>query len=196
MDPQTELHVSNAEAEMGIGRALALGFWLDGVPCNYDRSESLECFSMNFPGFHGDFRDLRIPITAINKKFVIKHNTFDDIMDVMVWSLQACALGAYPAARHDGESWLRTDHKRAKKAGAALGVPAVLAEVRGDWAMYNDMFRLPAWNDGGGCCWLCKVKPEDIRDCSSTAPWREASCIILSVESDRTHVYMFLYLFL
>ena len=52
MDPLTLEHLVSCEASAG-SRLLALGIWGDGVPCNWDRSESAECFTMNFPGQSG-----------------------------------------------------------------------------------------------------------------------------------------------
>ena len=50
---------------------LPLGFWVDGVPVKWDRSESIILFTLNFPGqLHADFKTLRIPLTMINKKFL------------------------------------------------------------------------------------------------------------------------------
>ena len=43
----------NAKSELGVATTepiLALGLWMDGVPCNWDRTDSLEVFSLNFPG--------------------------------------------------------------------------------------------------------------------------------------------------
>ena len=50
---------------------LPLGFWVDGVPVKWDRSESIILFTLNFPGqLHADFKTLRIPLTMINKKIL------------------------------------------------------------------------------------------------------------------------------
>ena len=48
--------------------AIALSVWMDGTPCNWDRSQSLETICFGFPGLGGANSSLRIPITVINKK--------------------------------------------------------------------------------------------------------------------------------
>ena len=50
----------------------------------------------------------------------------------------------------------------------------MLVEVRGDWKLYSDVFRLPAWNSKAGCCYRCTATPVTIRDTSSTACWRSS----------------------
>jgi len=133
MAADTQLHVTACEKELGRSRLLGIGLWGDGVPCNWDRTQSLEVFTINFPGLSGKWRDLRIPLTAVNKKFVMKQETFDDIMSVVAWSLQALAADRHPWMRHDLEPFMKLDAKRKKTAGRPIGVRAVLAEVRGDW---------------------------------------------------------------
>ena len=52
MDPHTLAHLRYCEREAGC-RLVGLGLWGDGAPCNWDRSESLEVFSVNLPGLTG-----------------------------------------------------------------------------------------------------------------------------------------------
>ena len=67
LDPLSRAHLDKVEAEAGCAM-LALGLWGDGVPCNWDRSGSLDCVSLNLPGLQGRWRNLRLPITCINHK--------------------------------------------------------------------------------------------------------------------------------
>ena len=118
-------HLESACASAGCN-LVGLGlFWGDGVPCNWDRSESVEVFSLNFPGQEGEYKPLRIPLTALSRKQVSTH-TWDDILSVVHWSLVHCANGQWPAARHDGRPWKSSDKKRERKAGQSLGVRAAL----------------------------------------------------------------------
>ena len=94
-----------------------------------------------------------MPLAANTKKFVIKGDTFDDILSIVQWSLEACALGVFPARRHDGAVFQRSDKQRAKQALKPLGCSAVLVEVRGDWQFYKTCFGLPGWRENAGCCW-------------------------------------------
>jgi hypothetical protein len=61
---------------------------------------------------------------------------------------------------------------RRRKAGKELGGKALLVEVRGDWKLYAEAFRLPAWNSKSGCCCRCAATTVTMRDTSSTACWR------------------------
>jgi hypothetical protein len=53
MDTTTSSHLEKSKSELGLATAqpiLGLGLWMDGVPCNWDRTDSLEVFSLNLPG--------------------------------------------------------------------------------------------------------------------------------------------------
>lgn len=173
MSPATKENLRQAAAEIGIPltEVLALGVWGDGVASKWDRSESLEVVSLNLPGL-GEPHNLRVPVCCISKRFVAKQLTMDSILSVLVWSLQACACGRFPSFRHDGSPWEAGEAHRASMAGRALGARPLLVEVRGDWAWYKQVLRLPGWRDRAGCCFLCKATPADIRDASSSAKWR------------------------
>ena len=84
---------------------MGVGLWLDGVPCNWDRSESVKCVTLNMPGLSGEFGNLRMPIALVEHKYVLKHKTFDDIFAVVAWSLRQCAIGKQPSRRHDNLPW-------------------------------------------------------------------------------------------
>ena len=172
LDQEGMQHFESVCNELGLEAPVPLGLWSDGTPCNWDRSESIEAFTFNFPGLSEEFLPIRIPITAVRRRHVVKNKTFDDILSLITWSFQCLAMGKYPTTRHDGAPWQPSDVDRKKMAGRTLGCHGVLIEVRGDWKMYKETFRLPGWADRGGICWLCSATPEDVRDCSSTATWR------------------------
>ena len=70
MDPLTKQHLELCEQEAQC-KLLGIGLWADGTPCNWDRSETVETLSMNFPGLTGEYRNLRIPVTALSKKMYV-----------------------------------------------------------------------------------------------------------------------------
>ena len=158
MNPGSQAHLQSAKTELGVADLLGLAVWGDGVPCNFDRTESLECFCLSLPGLPAAFKTFRVPLAAITKKFVIKGDTFDDILSIVQWSLEACALGVFPARRHDGAVFQRSDKQRAKQALKPLGCSAELVEVRGDWQFYKTCFGLPGWRENAGCCWRCRAR--------------------------------------
>lgn len=150
---------------------VAAGIWGDGVPMNFDRKQSLEVFSFILPGLTGESSNFRFPITVIPKKYLAKPHTKDDVLSIIAWSFENMAAGRYPASRHDGAKWHVTDVWRKKQSLKRLP-RTILCEVKGDWAFMKETFRFPQHNENAGCCWLCTVKPNGIRDASLAAPWR------------------------
>ncbi len=174
MAPNSQRHMAKAAQELGVAadELVGLGMWGDGIASKWNKTESLEVLTLSLPGLPRQLRHLRIPLCGLSKKFVLKHETFDAILEVLVWSLRACAIGVFPARRHDDSDWRASDAARKKLARSDIGIRAVLCEFRGDWAWYKSVLRLPAWNEKAGCCWRCTATPADIRDCSSNAAWR------------------------
>ena len=55
------------------------------------------------------------------------------------------------------------DRQREKMVAQRLGVRGCLAEVRGDWKFFKELFGFPGWNTNLGTCWLCKGTPGTLR---------------------------------
>ena len=58
MDPKSQQHLESCEAKAGC-QLVGVGLWGDGVPCNWGRTESAECFSVNLPACQGRPRTTR-----------------------------------------------------------------------------------------------------------------------------------------
>ena len=172
MEPRTKAHLDTVARELGEEDLLGLGLWLDGCPCNWDRTKSLEVITMSLPGLTGKYKNLRIPLVCIPHEFVACEDTFDDLLSIVAWSFQHLAKKRYPSKRHDGTDWSDSETARAAAAGREIPVAACLVEVRGDWKMMKEVFRLPGWNEKTGCCWLCRAVPADIRRNDAGADWR------------------------
>ena len=155
MDHWSERHLRQCETKAG-SRLVGLGLWCDGCPCNWDRTKSVETISLNLPGLSGENKALRIPLVSILRDHV-SENTFDDLMEVIAWSLSHCASGRTPVCRHDEREFHTRygDLPSVRKSGVALQVKAALCEVRGDWKMMSEVFKLPKHNENGGICWSC-----------------------------------------
>ena len=171
-------HLSTVCQEMGCDpqSTIGLGLWGDGVPYNYDRSASVDIFSLNFPGFGDDhpLKDTRIPLVAMDHKHVVKGKTFDDILEIIAWSCVFLAVGLYPSARHDNTPFHpRSDRSRLQKAGSSVSFHGFLVECRGDWKQLKDVFRFPQFNEHSGICWLCNCTPQTWRLVDEHAPWRQ-----------------------
>ena len=167
LDPLSKEHLEKCEAEAGC-KLLGIGIWGDAIPCQWDRDESVECVSMNFPGLGEEWKEVRIPITALPHA-LLSTNTWHDIQQVIKDSLVAAALGRYWDERPDGKAWVSTggrevsDRQRKKLAGKAIGVRAALVQVRGDWKFFKEVFHFPGWRELRGCCWICGCTPGQVR---------------------------------
>ena len=170
MDPKSQQHLESCEAKAGC-QLVGVGLWGDGVPCNWDRTESAECFSVNLPGQAKDYKGLRLPVTTLSRKMIGPH-TWHDIMEVIAWSFRHLAAGVWPLKRHDGSDFSKADARRATSAGQPLGIRGALVEVRGDWKMFAEVFGFPKWNNSAGLCWRCNCTPDQITDVGSNASWR------------------------
>ena len=171
MSADTQKHMADVSVQFQCP-VIGVGLWCDGVPCNWDRSQSVEVLTMFLPGQEGQHAAMRLPITVIPKKFVHKDCTYEDIFKVIVWSMEALAAGTWPSVRHDKQSWSLADRARKKQAGQTLGINGVLCEVRGDWSMYSSLFRLGGWSKNQHCCWKCDCNKDDMFDFTQSAPWR------------------------
>ena len=109
---------------------LPLGMWMDGVPCNWDRSHSLNVLTLNFPCLQGSKKNIRIPLFGLKQHFVVKH--MDAMLKVFCWSLECLFLGIMPSQRHDGLPWGTDDPPQRKKwSGKPLQLQAMLTQFRG-----------------------------------------------------------------
>jgi hypothetical protein len=144
---------------------IALGLWGDGVPCNWDRTESVETVCLDLPGQEGEFDKLRIPLVGLSNKQVTSE-TWEDIFEVLSWSFGCAGTGNFPASRHDLTAWLPSDKKhglnRRKLAGKPLGAQGALVQVRGDWDFFAKVFNFPKHNTLAGCCWKCNCAPSQV----------------------------------
>ena len=160
MDPLTKRHLESCKDQAG-SELLGCGLWGDGMPCNWNREESVDAISLNFPGFSDKFRSLRVPLVAIPHG-LLSENTWFDIMAIIKESFVALAVGRHWTERHDGKPWKPRDAKRKKAAGKPLVTKAALVEVRAGWEFYKEVFAFPAWNEKQGCCWICRCTPEQV----------------------------------
>ena len=157
MDTQSKKHLQSLKEKFQLQDLLGIGLHGDGVPNNYDRTESVQIISLNLPGVLGDFARMRIPMCVLPTRKMTA-GTMDAIMEVLAWSLRHLQVGSHPAARHDGSTWKDSDRTRQKHEGTSLGFHASLVEVRGDWDFYSKVFHFPYHSENDGICWLCPCK--------------------------------------
>jgi len=118
LSDSAKAHLSSAQRAMGEGPTIvSIGLWIDGTPCNWDRSQSVETFAMSFPGIVGEKSAVRIPFAVMMHRHCITDKTFDDVLAVFVWSLRALVTGVHPQTRHDRAAWRVGEKSRQKQAG-------------------------------------------------------------------------------
>ena len=118
------------ENYFGVNNAVACGLWSgSSTPMNFDRTESLEVLTLAFPGFSGPNRHIRIPLVAFRKKFLAKHITISQDLDVVAWSFQMSLNGNYPQFGYAGEPLVEA--WRTKRAGKKLEVLLFCANSKG-----------------------------------------------------------------
>ncbi|CAE7839939.1 unnamed protein product [Symbiodinium sp. CCMP2592] len=159
---------ARAAADMGIDREslTGLGIWGDGVPMTRNRNQSLEMLSFNI--LTCQLRStMRIPVFVIQKHWLARGgSTWDAVMDVLRWSLTCATSGQMPKYDHTGLQPLKEPWRKQR---ALIHTPrSVLLEIRGDWAFFKQVL-----NEASGCCWMCDIKPEDIREVSGEAAWMQ-----------------------
>ena len=161
MDPESLSHLEYVKQQSNIDDLIGIGIHGDGVPCNWDKSESVNVLSLNLPGVGGKYKNMRIPLCTLLQSQV-SENTWDDVMEIVSWSLRHAILGKHPAARHDQQPWLKSDLKRARAASTNLRMKSCLVEVRGDWKFFKETFHLPQHNENAGICWSCSCTPQQV----------------------------------
>ena len=170
LDATAMEHVQSCMEKYGKDLA-AVGLWTDSVPCNWDRTESVEIVSIDLPGLAENWRTLRLPLVAFPSKSV-GPNTFDDIMEVVAWSFKHLTMGVWPSERHDGSEWEASDvgkrkgrHRDPKarcNQQGKLSIAGCLCMVRCDWKAMKQVFRFPQFNELTGMCFICKCTPNEV----------------------------------
>jgi hypothetical protein len=158
LDTAGKKHLAWMKEHLQVEEVWGWGMHGDGIPCNYDRTESVIMISLNLPGLPGKNGAMRIPLIML-PDWAVSGNTFDDINTVIAWSMRHLVAGERPCCRHDCSQWVKTDKKRQAQSNAPLKMPrACLVQCRADWDWLGKCFHLPFHNVKEGCCWLCRCK--------------------------------------
>ena len=136
-----------------LGAEMLWGFGLhgDGVPCNYDRTESVMLTSINLPGLTGRNGRLRIPLIIL-PDHAISDNTFDDIYAALAWDMRSLLAGVRPELRHDNSPWLFHKDRRRSKLHGKREFQACLVQVRSDWDWLTKCYHFPGHGDHTALC--------------------------------------------
>ena len=99
-DQLTKHHHDKMKRLLNVSELLGFGLHGDGVPCNYDRSESVNLTSINLPGLTGRNGRLRIPLIIL-PDHVFSDDTFYVIYEVLAWDMRSLLCGVKHECRHD-----------------------------------------------------------------------------------------------
>lgn len=153
-DKITKEHYAWMKQELNASVLWGFGLHGDGVPCNYDRTESVIITSINLPGLTGRNGRLRVPLLIL-PDWAVSKNTYDDCYEVIAWDMRNMLTGCRAACRHDGTAWdPHTDKKRSMRTGN-LPFKACLVQVRADWDWLTKCYHFPGHGSKEGFCWLC-----------------------------------------
>eukprot|EP00971_Amphidinium_carterae_P098224 1943224-Amphidinium_carterae.1 len=87
---------SNLRRMAGEQDIIPAGLWTDAMPFSYDRKESVEILSLNFPGaVANDARNCCVVLAAWPKKWA-RPKTKHRILEQVAWSFQYAAAGVRP----------------------------------------------------------------------------------------------------
>ena len=160
LDTQALGHLHWMQEQLHVESMLGFGIHGDGVPCNWDRTESVMVISLNPPGVGAPYSRMRIPLLCL-PHYMVTSETMDDIMDIFSWSMRHLLVGANPVCRHDGSPWSDSDALR-KGLATHLGFHACLCEVRADWDFLSKCFHFPYHNERQGVCWKCSCRRDQV----------------------------------
>ena len=163
-DKLTKDHHARMKAELNISELLGFGLHGDGVPCNYDRTESVMLTSINLPGLTGKNGRLRIPLIIL-PDHVFCDDTFDDIYEVLAWDMRSLLSGVRHECRHDNSAWETVSDKKRSKMHGMRDFRSCLVQVRSDWDWLTKCYHFPGHGSTDGLCWHCSVKRDKV-------PWK------------------------
>ena len=165
LDETCLAHVNKLKADWGED-VIPISLWHDGVPFNWDRSDSLEMYSLALPGLASTAeRVLRFPLTVVAHQLCTK-TTHQRIFEILAWSFTAMACGQWPTQGPGGSMY------RHSRSSQPLGYVAALAEFKGDWKMMAEVVGLPSWQTKAGVCWRCNTTKEQANEVGLASAWR------------------------
>jgi hypothetical protein len=160
-DKLTKDHHAWMKQQLNVQELLGFGLHGDGVPCNYDRSESVMPTSINLPGLTGRNGRMRIPL-CILPDHCISDNTFDDIYEAFAWDMRSLLCGVRHECRHDASPWDKDKDKKRSKLHGGRDFRSCLVQVRSDWEWLTKCYHFPGHRSNDEMCWLCSIKRNQV----------------------------------
>ena len=76
------------------------------MPYSHDRTQSVECVTLNLPAISQHLADLRLPLLAFPKFFLQKGATWDSVFSILAWSFRCLLFGKWPRPETLSEPFL------------------------------------------------------------------------------------------
>ena len=137
---------------------LPLSIFVDGVP--YSKTDSV----VGIWGYN-EVSHMRHLLVVMRKRCMCKCGcrgwcSLWEIWRFIMWTLNACADGLWPARRSDSADWERPqDTRRAGKAGSALPFRGALVKIKGDLPEFASTFGFPGTGSVSRPCLKCTWCP-------------------------------------
>ena len=160
-DKLTKDHYEYMKRMLNVQELWGFGLHGDGVPCNYDRTESVCLTSINLPGLTGRNGRLRIPLIILPDS-CISENTFDDVYEILAWDMRNLLSGARAECRHDQSPWDPVQDKKRSKLHGDRDFRACLVQVRSDWDWLTKCYHFPGHAAKEEMCWMCNCKRNQV----------------------------------
>ena len=160
-DQLTKHHHDKMKRLLNASELLGFGLHGDGVPCNCDRTESVNLTSINLSGLTRRNGRLRIPLIIL-PDHMFSDDTFGAFYEMWAWDMRSLLCGVRHECRHDkspGEAV--TDQKRYKLHGTR-DFRSCLVQVRSDWDWLTKCYHFPGHRSDIGLCWYCSVKRSQV----------------------------------
>ena len=149
---------------VGLDKVAVVGLHCDGVPYTTSSragaSKSIYAASLNVVSSpESRIRSRRQPLFLLRKTRFCDcgcggFHTFQQVFEILAWSLTILKSGTLPTCRHDGSPW--TAHDRKVRVVAGELPRAALLQVRGDWEFFAQAFRFRS-TSSHEFCWLCQA---------------------------------------
>jgi hypothetical protein len=174
-DKLTKGHHTWMKQQLNVSELLGFGFHGDGVPCNYDRTESVMLTSINLPGLTGRNGRLRIPLVIL-PDHCFSDNTFDDIYEVLAWDMRSLLSGVRHEARHDNTPWHKEHDKKRSKMHGQRDFRACLVQARSDWEWLTKCYHFPDHRSNNEFCWMCSCTRSQVEEVDGYVIWNRNCC--------------------
>ena len=129
-------------------RTVPLGMHGDGA--SFSKQDSVYTFSWNSLIGTGGTMAKRFVATVMKKTDMVD-DSMDVIARIMSWSFNVLLSGTTPSMDWEGQPLGGGGEE------LAGGWRGSICQLRGDWAVYCELFKFPQWNSAERMCWLCKA---------------------------------------